>query len=192
MLPKISSQTEWRPLTVGDNRYAVSEYGHVINIQAWDDYDADGRVLRWLGHQLSPQPDRAGYVKYFFEAKEGRTSAMAHSLVYRAFIGELPPNKEIDHIDNNKWNNHYSNLQPLTHKENQEKASRERRFHPPKGSLTWDGRRNKIAKLVEADIPRIRELYENGYTHREIAKEYGVSHVCIVHICQRRTWRHVD
>ena len=42
--------------------------------------------------------------------------------VYECFKGNIPDDKEVDHIDNNKENNSIKNLQLLTHKENIRKS----------------------------------------------------------------------
>jgi hypothetical protein len=43
-------------------------------------------------------------------------------LVYTAFYGEIQDNLQIDHIDNDRSNNHIDNLQALTPSENSIKA----------------------------------------------------------------------
>lgn len=47
-----------------------------------------------------------------------------HRVVYEAFIGEIPEGLIIDHIDENKSNNHLTNLQVLSHSENLRKHYR--------------------------------------------------------------------
>lgn len=42
-------------------------------------------------------------------------------LVYSVFNGQIPENMEVDHIDNNPLNNHYTNLQLLTRSDNVKK-----------------------------------------------------------------------
>lgn len=41
-----------------------------------------------------------------------------HSLVAQAFLGDRPKGMVIDHIDGNRFNNHYTNLRYCTQKEN--------------------------------------------------------------------------
>ena len=87
----------------------------------------DGRVYskikgRWLG----PRVNMYGYI--FYSISKGvnyHLGAFAHTLVALKYIGKPPSDRhEIDHIDNNKANNHYTNLQWVTHSQNQLKAYR--------------------------------------------------------------------
>lgn len=47
-----------------------------------------------------------------------------HRLVYRTFVGVIPSNMEINHIDHDKDNNSLENLELLTHSENQIKSAK--------------------------------------------------------------------
>ena len=51
-----------------------------------------------------------------------RKSYLVSRFVYECFKGNIPDDKEVDHIDNNKENNSINNLQLLTHKENIRKS----------------------------------------------------------------------
>lgn len=46
------------------------------------------------------------------------TRKFVHTLVYEAFYGEKPDYLEIDHIDGDKTNNHFTNLRAVTRSEN--------------------------------------------------------------------------
>ena len=46
------------------------------------------------------------------------TKVKIHRLVAKAFIDNLQNKETVNHIDGNKLNNHYSNLEWLTRKEN--------------------------------------------------------------------------
>jgi hypothetical protein len=49
---------------------------------------------------------------------EGREKYLwAHRTVAKHFIGDIT-DKEVHHIDNNTWNNHYTNLKIVTKREN--------------------------------------------------------------------------
>lgn len=54
------------------------------------------------------------------------------------------------------------------------------------------GERHNDAKLDNSKVVRIRMLYKTGnYTHRELAKEFGVSHRVIGKAINRQTWNHI-
>ena len=49
------------------------------------------------------------------------------------------------------------------------------------------------AKLVPADVLAIRDAYGRpGVSYASLAREYGVSGICIRDIVTRHTWKHVD
>jgi hypothetical protein len=89
-----------------ENYYTVTEDGMV-----WSKIRN-----RWL----KPQVNRCGYVFYFISYGIDRPSWMfAHTLVALKYIGlPLTIKHEIDHFDDNRMNNHYSNLRWVTHSEN--------------------------------------------------------------------------
>ena len=53
-----------------------------------------------------------------------RKSYYYHRLVFEHFYGEIPDGYEIDHVDNNRLNNHISNLQLLSPEDNRRKKKR--------------------------------------------------------------------
>ena len=55
------------------------------------------------------------------------------------------------------------------------------------------GKENPASKLNDDIVRKIRSLYndEGGYSHRELAKMYDVSHVTIGRILRNECWAHV-
>lgn len=85
----------------------------------------DGRVWTKIKNRwLTPHFNNYQYIFYpISKGVDGYRTVFAHTLVALKYIGKPPSNKhEIDHIDNNKSNNHYTNLQWVTHSQNQLKA----------------------------------------------------------------------
>jgi len=62
----------------------------------------------------SLKPNYKGYP----EIRASNKTIRIHRLVWETFNGEIPPDKEIDHIDCNRENNNLNNLRLVTHKEN--------------------------------------------------------------------------
>ena len=99
-----------------------------------------------------------------------------HYLVYKYFIGDLPKDygkykMVIDHIDDNRGNNHYSNLQLITHKENLEK----KKFNKQKkGSCYIKKNRNKkyvFSYYVDGKL--YKQSFHTEAEQLELQKLYG-------------------
>jgi hypothetical protein len=82
------------------------------------------RKNRWM----KPRINIYGYVFYSITAGTGYSGvigAFAHTLVALKYIGAPPSDKhEIDHADENKQNNHWNNLEWVTHSENMRRSAK--------------------------------------------------------------------
>lgn len=100
---------------------------NIVEIEKFYTITEDGRVWTKVKNRwLKPALNMYGYISYSISkgVPEFKT-VFAHTLVALKFIGQPPtPKHEIDHIDNDKANNHYTNLQWVTHSQNQLKAYR--------------------------------------------------------------------
>lgn len=97
----------WKKLKINNN-YSISEYGDVRN-------DRTGKILKL-------NVSKKGYLKV--DLSYTKSLSIAH-LVYETFYNkERDKNKVIDHIDGNRKNNHYTNLQEITSAENTFKGNR--------------------------------------------------------------------
>lgn len=97
---------KWKLLNNYQN-YLISEYGDVKN-----------KKKKKL---LKPTINKKGYLRVDLSYNK---SLLVHKLVYETFVGKINNELVIDHIDGNKKNNHYSNLQQITSKENTRKGNR--------------------------------------------------------------------
>jgi hypothetical protein len=53
------------------------------------------------------------------------------------------------------------------------------------------GERQKIAKITDADVVRIRELAETGMHHKDIGAQFGLKAPQTGAIIRRQAWKHV-
>lgn len=112
-------QEFWKPIKGYEGLYEISTQGKVKSLN-----------YRGLGVEgtLSEASLSAGY-KYVVLSKNGVTSnKLIHRLVAEAFLPNLQSLPEINHIDENKGNNHRSNLEWCTHKYNSNYGTRLSRF----------------------------------------------------------------
>jgi hypothetical protein len=95
--------------------------------------DVDGTVIsykhgktRVLKPQLVSQSEKKYLAVGLFNEHNRRNKIgmkvpkfqYVHRLVYEAYMGEIPENLEVDHIDENPHNNHLENLRLVTPKQN--------------------------------------------------------------------------
>lgn len=118
----------------GYENYAVTATGRVWSKER-EVYGRPGRspYIR-KGRWLKPSQKSTGYLAVglqddLFVTKYGKQMSnrtkYLHQLVALAWIGPPKKGQEVDHKDGNKHNNHYRNLQYLTHKENCKKYKKQ-------------------------------------------------------------------
>lgn len=113
----------------------------VKNLTNFNDYlvNEDGKIFsKKTNKEIAPATNQCGYVLYCLIDDEGKKQTVyAHRAAYEAFVGDIIEGYEINHIDGNKKNNHYTNLNLLTHKEN--------------CNYNRDNSNNRFCKLIDED-----------------------------------------
>jgi hypothetical protein len=151
-------------------RYAVTSDGEVLSCRRTG-------VLR----KLQPQLSRHGYLKVMI----GRKNRTVHGLVALAFLGERPPNFDINHKNGVKTDNRPENLEYCTTSQNCRHAEMLGLVNHAKGS------RHPRASLTDEKVREIRRLLSIGVPQVEIAKRVGTRQPNVSRISCHRTWRHV-
>ena len=118
--------------------------------------------------------------------KSGKTKCLKRCrLVAQAFIPNPNNKKYVNHRDGDKLNDAVYNLEWATKSEDSQHA------HDLGLHIPLVGSDAPSAKLTEYDIPIIRRRCEAGELLKDIADDYGVHYVTIIHIRDRKIWRHV-
>ena len=91
-------------------QYAASRDGYIIHITK---QVPNKGIENKMGYMMQT-------VWKFDESK--KKNVLVHRIVWETYNGEIPAGKEIDHIDNDKKNNKFDNLQLLNHSANCKKA----------------------------------------------------------------------
>lgn len=100
---------EWRKVKGYEESYEISEYGNVRGI---DRIDYGGHKI--TGREIKPKKNNRGYVQIRLQ-KDGKTHHwLLHRLVATNFMENPDSLPQINHKDEDKNNNHFSNLEWCT------------------------------------------------------------------------------
>lgn len=94
---------EFRPLKTKEgvvlDNFEISEYGVILNT----------KTGKYRNYSISS----TNYFKIKLMVNGKNKTYKIHQLVYASFIGDIDENLTINHIDCNRYNNHYSNLEQI-------------------------------------------------------------------------------
>jgi hypothetical protein len=154
-------------------------------IPEFPDYavSGDGEVMRVVdknykaGGILKPQ-DLEQYPKVSL-CRDGQTfNVRIHKLVADAFVPNPDDKPAVNHIDGNKNNIAFDNLEWTTHAENQQ--------HAIATGLSPTGEKHHSAKLTDTQIQEIRKRRSVGEPIKKLGEEFGVHQGHISKICHGR------
>lgn len=157
-----------------EGRFMITDFGRLFSI--------NGRCKGIK--ELFTHIDSLGYHNTNLNMKPKKRHVRIHQLVGEHFV-DNPDNKpQLNHIDGDKLNNHYSNLEWCTIDENIKHAVRI-------GLLDVKGEKHFNSKLHDSDIPLIFEMRNKEMLMKDIAARFGVSRRTIGDVLNRRLWTHV-
>ena len=109
---------DWRYIPSYEN-YIINSFGDVISLNR-NIIRKNGNPQKIHPKILSPCKDNKGYLFLRLSNLGKVKSIKVHQLVAMAFLGHNPCGMEniIDHIDENKLNNNYNNLQIVSNRDN--------------------------------------------------------------------------
>jgi hypothetical protein len=116
---------------------------------------------------LKLTPKTCGYLKVSPVRNGENVHQYVHDLVADAFLGPKPNGADVNHIDGDKHNNVWTNLEYTTHAGNMAHAS--------KAGLLSRGDTHHMAKITDAQVREIRTRRACGEGVTSMAREYGVS-----------------
>lgn len=153
-----------------DTPYYITEDGRIFR----DGNETKGYILKKKGKPTYRVISINNEKKYF------------HRLVAELYIPNPNNLPQVDHLDCNKLNNHYTNLEWVTNKENRDRAIR--------NGLMKFGTDYEHAKLTEDDVKWIREHYipkHPEFGNGPLSKKFGVGSAQISRIVNNKRWKHI-
>lgn len=132
--------------------------------------DDGNHVWHRNGHKYKIQTTKAGYKQIQSRLNGSRHTYMIHRLVALAFIPNPDSKPDVNHIDGNKANNHFSNLEWVTKSENTQHSLKHLKIKP--------GR--PITKNIRDE--EIRFKHKQGLSRNDLSSMYGISKARIINI----------
>lgn len=172
----------WKEIEGFYGYYSISNFGRVKSTGGWCGTAKRKEKIR------STSLTKDGYVKVRLNKKDKDKTVRIHQLVAEAFVPN--PNKKdtVNHIDGNKQNNHYTNLEWVDRSEQMYHAYRLNL----KNSQT--GANNKNSKLTDDDVREIRKKYvrqSKEFGTVALARKYGVTNRVIGLIVNFKSYKNV-
>lgn len=164
---------EWKKIF---ENYEISNYGDLKNIKY--------KTPKLL-HKIY---SKDGYIQYSLRKNKKQLRTGAHRLIALAFVPN-PENKEtVNHIDGNKHNNYYKNLEWTSRSEQMLHAYKLKLKQRMQGELNY----NHI--LTKQQVIEIRKLYkphDKEFGMKALAKKYGVSEPTINRVAHNRSYKNI-
>jgi hypothetical protein len=111
-----------------------------------------------------------------------------HRLVAFAFMGYAKEGIQVNHKNGIKTDNRISNLEYMTHEQNQRHSWQVLKRKP---SINY-GEAAGSAKLTERDVLEMRRIYATGkYTYKRLGKKFGISGGHAAKIINKEAWAHL-
>lgn len=167
------------------NIYQISNYGRIKRL-SFKRFNFLNKKESIYKEKILKPFLRKGYEAVRLTVGGKSSTYSIHRLVAMNFISTTDLSLQVNHKDGNKINNHVSNLEWCTPKENV--------THAIKNNL-WvnsSGSKNGMSKLNEGKVIEILTKLKKGEYYRDIAIEYGISHKTISSIKNKTTWKHIS
>ena len=167
---------DMKPIPGYEGRYSITE---------------DGRVFSHAGPRkkakfLAATKDPDGYffvLLYDGNGKRSRISPRIHKLMALAYLG-VPKGQYVDHRDQNRENNHISNIRIATSSQNRANAKKSANNTSGFKGVNWRGNRRHWRVVVQLDKKKIyigsfHDKVEAAKAYDEAAKKHFGEFACL-------------
>lgn len=171
----------WKDVTGWEGYYQVSNLGNVRSRDRWVENRGTSRFL--AGKLMVPVKSTDGYLMVKFTRNNKATTYRIHRLVAEAFIENPDGLPEVNHLDCDRKNNIFTNLEWSTHAENVG-HSRDKGHYKHYGA---DNQNAHVVLMCDRDHNEIRRF---GWIRgcAEYLKQNGYTTGSVEQICSRLTY----
>lgn len=149
----------------------------------WSHVEKTDGCWIWKGHIHS----KTGYGTFGLGSGSAKRTETAHNVAWILAFGNIPTGLHVCH--NCPGGDNRACVRPdhlFLGTPGENNADRDRK------GRTARGERNSHAKLTETDVLAIRARWDPGKRNQAaIARDYGVTKVCVQAIVTRHTWKHI-
>lgn len=117
---------EWKPVTGFEDYYYCSNYGRILGLDGF--MYKRGFACNKKGRLLSAHFDTEGYLSKTFKVRENKKQLKISRLVAQLFVDGWDESLDVNHIDFDKGNNYYKNLNYKTKPDNTKYSAYAGRF----------------------------------------------------------------
>lgn len=177
---------KWKPIPGYEGRYKASSAGRIKGTV--------NRCNKNCPHVLKQYTHPTGYLLVPLTVAQRTRWYRVHKLIMLTHEGIRPSGLQINHINGDKADNRFENLEYCTAKENTNHAHRlglKKNFLVPPEKRAR-GVRNKSSKLTEDQVRTIKAQLASGQRPCDIARHYHVSSATILDIRAGRSWYYVN
>jgi hypothetical protein len=166
----------WKEITYTDLKYEISNYGRV---KSYCKGRSSGKLLN---------PSKIGGFSVVSLKSNGKSKHyLVHKLVAEAFVlKESDDQTVVIHLDWNKQNNHFANLEWAT-----KKVSYARMHKRLREERLKKGKVITYSKLKADEVALIKSMLERGIRQKLIAKMFCVSEMQITRIKRGENWSNI-
>jgi hypothetical protein len=168
----------WKDIEGYEGLYQISNQGRIRSLER-SVYHPITKIQKIPEKILKPDL-RKGYLAVSLCINGFKKSFLIHRIVAKHFVLNHFNKPEVNHLDGNKSNNYYLNLEWATSSENQ--------IHAVKTFLQKSGSKHSNSKLDETKAIKIKN---SALSLSKLSEIYGVSKSCIYSVKKSKTWKNI-
>jgi hypothetical protein len=172
-------QEIWKDIEGYEKYYQVSNLGGVKSLTR-KMIRSNGIIQTFKERILKPCTDTKGYLSVVLSKNNKANSFRIHRLVAKHFVPNIERKPQVNHIDGDKLNNNFNNLEWCTNKENQK--------HATLNKLHARGEKAGKSKLTEKQVI---DIFQSKESTRKLGKKYNVHNATVFQIKNGDTWTDV-